>query len=127
MAVNTVITNRGKAMQVDRLRTSATYTTEPKWTAMGTGGTTAAVTDTALGTEVETRGVGVSSIVTTSVTGDTYQVVATQTATATRAITEGGLFDQLASGGNMFASATFTTVNLANGDSLQFTWKDQLT
>lgn len=126
MATATVVTNRGKAMIVDRIRTSATYTTEPKWTAMGTGGTTAAVTDTALTTEVDTRGVGVSSIQLTSVTGDTYQVVGTNTASTARVIIEAGMFDQLAAGGNMFASATFSAINLATGDSIQFTWKVQM-
>lgn len=56
----TVVTNKGKAMFADRLRTSpGTFTTSPKFLAMGVGATgaarTAAAGDTALSTEVETR------------------------------------------------------------------------
>jgi hypothetical protein len=94
MAAATKVTNKGVAMAADRLRTTpATYTTAPKFVGVGTAGTTAAVTDTALGTEVETRATGTESIVTTTATGDTMQIVGTVTATATRAITECGTFD----------------------------------
>lgn len=124
----TVVTSKGKAMTADRVRaTPATYTASPHWVAMGVGATgagrTAAVGDTALSTEVETRAVGTESVVTVTVTGDTYQVAGTIAATATRAVDESGLFDQLAAGGNMFTSATFPVVNLASGDSIAFTWK----
>lgn len=127
----TVVTNKGKAMLADRLRTSpGTYTTSPKFCAMGTGATGAARTavagDTALSTEVETRTSGTESTVTTTQTGDTYQVTGTVTATTTRAIDEAGLFDA-SSTGNMGTSATFSVVNLNNGDSIAFTWKVQVT
>lgn len=126
----TVVTNKGKAMFADRVRTTpGTYTNAPKNVAMGVGATgagrTAAVTDTALSTEVESRASGTESVQTTSVTGDTYQVQGTITASASRAVDEAGLFDA-ATVGNMFTSATFPVVNLANGDSIQFTWKIQL-
>ena len=65
----------------------------PKYCAFGTGAGPADSTATALSTEVETRGTGTVSRVTQTVTNDTYQVVGTVTATATRAITECGLFD----------------------------------
>lgn len=127
----TVVTNKGKAMFADRVRTTpATYTTAPKFCAMGVGATgaarTAAAADTALSTEVETRTSGAESVVTTTQTGDTYQVVGTITATAARSADEAGLFDAVTVG-NMFTSATYAVVSLANGDSLQYTWKVQLT
>lgn len=127
----TVVTNKGKAIFADRVRTTpATYTTAPKFVAMGTGATaagrTAAAADTALSTEVETRTSGTESVVTTTQTGDTYQAVGTITATTARVVDESGLFDA-STVGNMFTSATFPVVNLANGDSIQFTWKVQLT
>lgn len=130
--VATVITNKGKAMFADRIRlTPATYTTPPKWIAVGTGATgatrTAVAADTALTTEVETRAVGTESVVTTSVTGDTYQSAGTISVTGTRAFDEGGLFDQLATGGNMFLSATYNVINLNSGDSFAITAKAQLT
>lgn len=127
----TVVTNKGKAMFADRVRTTpATYTTAPKFVAMGVGATgatrTAVAADTALSTEVETRTSGTESIITITQTGDTYQVVGTVTATATRVVDEGGLFDA-STVGNMFTSATFPVINLASGDSIQFTWKVQVT
>lgn len=127
----TVITTVGKAMFADRVRTTpATYSNAPKYVAMGVGATgadrTAVVGDTALSTEVETRTSGTESIVTTTTTGDTYQVVGTVTASASRAVDEAGLFDA-SSTGNLFLSATFAVVNLSNGDSIQFTFKAQLT
>ena len=131
-AVATVLTNKGKAGFAEQVRTTpATYTTPPKWIAVGTGATgaarTAVAADTALTTEVETRAVGAESMVTTTQTGDTYQSLGTVSITDTRAIDESGLFDQLAAGGNMYTSATLNVINLLNGDSLQLTWKVQIT
>lgn len=129
--IATVVTDKGKAMLADRLRTTpATYTNPPKYVAMGVGATGAARTavagDTALSSEVESRVSGSESIVTTSVTGDTLQVVGTIAASAGRNVDEGGLFDA-GSSGNMGTSATFTVITLASGESIQFTWKIQLT
>lgn len=129
--VASVVTNKGKAMFADRIRTTpATYTAPPKFVGMGVGATgatrTAVAADTALSTEVETRTSGTESVVTTSVTGDTYQVVGTITATASRSVDEMGLFDA-SSAGNMGVSATLNVVSLANGDSIQFTVKIQQT
>lgn len=127
----TVVTTIGKAIFADRIRTTpATYTASPKYVAMGVGATgatrTAVVGDTALSTQVETRTSGTESVQTTTTTGDTYQSQGTVAATSARAVDEAGLFDA-SSSGNMFTSATFPVVNLANGDSIQFTWKVQLT
>lgn len=125
MATATVLTNSGKRTSADRQQTTPTRT-PLKFIGMGTAGTTAVATDTALGTEVETRASGTESIVTTTNTSDTYQTVGTVTATATRAITEAGTFDA-SSTGNMGVSATFSSIALANGDSIAFTVKTQYT
>ncbi len=131
--VATVVTNKGKAMFADRLRaTPGTYTASPHWMGMGTGATgaarTAVAADTALTTEVETRAVGTESVVTTTQTNDTYQLVGTQTAAgANRAVDEFGAFDA-SSAGNMFVSATLNVINLVSpNDSIQWTLKVQQT
>lgn len=129
--VATVVTNKGKALFADRARTSpATYTTSPKFIGIGVGATgaarTAVAADTVLSTEVETRASGTESTVTTTQTGDTYQTLGTVSITGTRAIDESGMFDASTSG-NMATSATFNVINLVNGDSLQLTWKVQIT
>ena len=129
--VATVLTNKGKALFADRARTSpGTYTNSPKYIGIGTGATgaarTAVAADTALTTEVETRASGTESTVTTTQTGDTYQSQGTVSITATRAVDESGLFDA-STAGNMITSATLNVINLLNGDSLQLTWKVQIT
>lgn len=120
---NTTLTNLGKQTSANRQQT--TPTKNPlKFIGMGTGATaaarTAAAADTALSTEVETRASGTESIVTTTVTNDTYQTVGTITATATRAVDEAGTFDA-STVGTLGVSATFPVINLASGDSIQFT------
>jgi hypothetical protein len=86
------------------------------------------VADTALTTEDVTGGYarisGTSSRVTTSVTNDTYQVVATITAGANLAIAEVGSFDAVTSG-NMLIHSNFTAISLSTGDSIAFTVKLQ--
>jgi hypothetical protein len=123
--VATVWTNSGKATAADRQQTTPTRNAL-KFVGMGTGATgaarTAVAADTTLSTAVESRVSGTETIVTTTVTGDTYQVVSTITATATRAVDEAGTFDA-STAGNMGVSATFNVINLASGDSIQFTVK----
>lgn len=114
----TVLTNAGKGIITNRLRSGGT---EPNFTAWGTGAGTAAAADTTLFTEgPEARVSGTSSQQTTTTTNDTYRVVATITASAARAVTNAGLFDA-ATVGNLFVKGDFATINLATGDSIQFT------
>lgn len=124
----TVSTNSLKRTLADRLQTTPTRN-PPKFIGIGTGATTAARTaaaaDTALSTEVETRATGTESTVTTTNTGDTYQLVGTVTATSARAVDEAASFDA-SSAGNIGVSATMAVVNLAIGDSIQLTVKEQL-
>jgi hypothetical protein len=84
------------------------------------------VGDTALSTEVETRATGTESIVTVTAANDAYQTQGTITATAGRAVDEAGTFDA-STVGNIDISATFPVINLLSGDSLQFTFKHQMT
>lgn len=124
-AAATVLTNSGKQTSANRQQT--TPTRNPlKFIGMGTGATgaarTAVAADTALTTEVETRATGTETIVTTTVTNDTYQVVGTITATGARAVDEAGTFDA-STVGNIGVSATHAVINLATGDSIQYTIK----
>ncbi len=117
----TLLVNTGKAVVTNRIKGSGT---EPNYVAYGTGAGTAALTDTTLFTETGTRVSGTSTQVTTTTTNDTYQVVGTQTAGGTLAITNAGLFDASTSG-NLFVKGDFSTINLSSGDSIQFTFKTQ--
>lgn len=115
----TVFANAGKAIVANRIKGDGT---EPKYVAWGTGAGTAAVTDTTLFTEAsEARTAGTSSIVTTTLTNDTYKVVGTiACAGAGKTITNAGLFDAAAAG-NMLVKGDFTGVVLNVGDTIQFT------
>lgn len=118
----TLLVNTGKAIVTNYLAGGAA--TQPKYVAWGTGAGTTAATDTTLFTETGSRVSGTTTQVTTTTTNDTYQVVGTQTAGTTLAITNAGLFDASTSG-NLFVKGDFSTINLTSGDSIQFTFKTQ--
>ena len=117
----TLLVNTGRAIVTNRIKGSGT---EPSYVAYGTGAGTTGATDTTLFTETGSRVAGTSTQQTTSTTNDTYQVVGTQTAGGTLAITNAGLFDASTSG-NLFVKGDFSTINLSSGDSIQFTFKTQ--
>jgi hypothetical protein len=112
----------GAKLVNDRVRGTGV---EPAWIGCGTGATAASRTATALSTEVGTRVAGTTSTVTTTQTGDTWQLVATWNSGAAQTITNIANFDQLASGGNMDMIVDGQSLALANGDSLQVTFKRQ--
>ena len=120
----TVVTNVGLSIITNRLK--GVGGAEPNWIDWGTDATAAAATDTTMGTPGgEARVAGTSSQETTAQTSDTYQVVGTMTESGGGAsISEAGLFDANVAG-NMFISADFTPVVLANSESIQFTFKVQ--
>jgi hypothetical protein len=121
----TVLTNNGEEWAAERLAgvqgggTNNVAANAGTHIGMGTGGTTAAKADTALGTEVETRG---ATTVTVTGTGASakYQATATVAATATRSIIEAGLFSASTTG-VMFVRGDFTSIGLSSGDSIAFT------
>jgi len=94
--------------------------------AIGTGTVAPAAGDTALGAEITTgggaRAAATASRVTTDVTNDTAQLVLTFNFTLSFAVTESGVLNAAAAG-VLLARQTFSAINVANGDSLQVTWK----
>ena len=128
----TFVVNAGLDIITNRLKGAGT---EPLNVGWGTSAGTTAKTDSTLfgeklvdlatsaGTD---HTAGTSTRQTTTVTNDTYQVVATRTATGAGTVTNAGLFDA-ASGGNLFLKGDFTGIGLASGDSIQFTIKAQFT
>lgn len=111
-----VITTTG----VGFLATAFINTVEPEtinFHAMGTNSTAEATSDTALGTEVESRVSGTQS----NPSGNVYRTVATITATTTRAIVEHGVLTASTSG-TLWDRSVFSTINLVSGDSIQFTY-----
>lgn len=91
--------------------------------AVGTGTTAAADAQTALVTESARVALTSSTIVTTTVSNDSVQYVATfGPGVATTAITEAGLFNA-ASVGTMLARTVFPVINKGALDTLTLTWK----
>jgi hypothetical protein len=125
----TYVVDGGLGITTNRLKGSGT---EPVYLGWGTAAGTTARTDTTLFTEKDvdlsgtsgTRTTGTSTQQTTTTTSDTYQVVATRTATGAGTVTNAGLFDNASiASGSLFLKGDFTGIGLASGDAIQFTVK----
>lgn len=123
-----LITNVAHAAANGRLSNQGSYSPFVN-IAIGTGTNAAAAGDTALQTEITTnggaRGAATATQVTTSITNDTTQLVKVFTFTGSFAVTEEGILDSATSGGSLYAHQVFSVINVANGDSIQFTHKYQ--
>ena len=91
---------------------------------VGSGTVAAAAGDTALGTALGSRvALDSTTIVTTNVTNDSVQYVATFGAgIATGAITEAGIFNAITAG-TMLCRTVFPVINKGALDTLVITWK----
>jgi hypothetical protein len=115
VASRRVVTNDGVAFIVDAFQNLVELEAMNAH-GIGTNATAEAAGDTALGAEVETRVSGTQS----EPASNQYRTTGTITATATRAVTEHGLFNSTTvSGSKLFDRSVFSTVNLAIGDSIQ--------
>jgi len=123
------ITNAGLALVAGLLLTDVGGTPFD-YIAIGTGTNSFSPSQTALVSEVK-RKAGTGSRVTTSVTNDTAQLVASFSSadglTGSHAIAESGVFNA-GTGGTMLCRQTFAVLNINwdQGDSLQVTWKIQI-
>ena len=125
MSISNLITNAGFAGVASRVNgdgSEAAFT----YLAIGIGTTAANVADTTLDSEITTNGgeraAATASRITTDVTNDTAQMVLTFNFTSTFAVTESGMLNAV-SAGTLLCRQVFTAINVANGDSLQITWK----
>ena len=122
-----IVTSKGREIMTGRMRGGTPTQTEPLNVGWGTNPATltAAVTDVAPFTEAsEARVAGTSSLVTTSTTNDTYQVVGTITAAGAKTIAEVMLFDtttkattNTVAAGGVVGSAVSTTLNTGSAFS----------
>ena len=121
-----VVTDAGVAFLVDDWDNNGTDLTNLNFHGCGTGTTAEAVGDTALVTESttalnpdSTRATGTRS----QPAANQYRSVGTVTFDATAAITEHGIFSQAATGGGtLWDRSVFSAINVASGDSIQFTY-----
>jgi hypothetical protein len=121
------ITNAGRAL-ISGLINGSGSPAAATYVAVGTGTNAFSASDTTLQTESSTSGLsraaGTVSLVTTSVTNDTAQVLKSFSVSGTVAVTEAGLLNA-SSSGTLLARQTFSAVNVVSGDTLQITWKVQ--
>jgi len=116
-----LVVNAGLAYIISRMY--GTAQTVMSHMAVGTGSLAAAAADTALGSQIARVALDSSTIVTTTVTNDSVQYVATFAAgTGTGAITEAGIFND-ASVGTMLCRTVFAVINKGTLDTLVITWK----
>ena len=129
--MSTLVPSVGKAVISGRMFGATPTQAEPHYMGWGTGTGGVAGTTNLITPASEARVSGTSSQVTSTspaVTNDTHQVVATITATASKTITEVGIFDAVGSGsppsgGVLYAYFDGFSQALNNGDSIQFTAK----
>lgn len=106
---------------VDSMQNSTTYPLHVfHYHGTGTNNAAEANDQTALNTEVETRANGNQGEA--GANAYIYQTVATCNYTANRAIVEHGIFSANANG-TLMDRSVFAAINVANGDSIQFTYQ----
>lgn len=116
-----LVVGTGLAYIASRMRDATTAVMSHM--AVGSGTTAAAAADTSLGTELGRVALTSTTIVTTSVTNDAVQYIATfGPGTGTGAVTESGIFNA-ASSGTMLCRTVFAVINKGALDTLTITWK----
>jgi len=115
-----VVTTAFVNFMVDQLQTETSEWGDFKYHDSGVGTTGAAVGDTDIETtDGEDRATGSQ---TEGGSANIYKSVGTIAYTSTKAITEHGLFSQ-ASGTTLLDRHVFSAINVANGDSIEFTYE----
>lgn len=121
-----VVTDAGVAFLVDDWDNNGQDISTLNFHGCGTGTNAEAAGDTALQTESttalnpdSTRATGTRS----QPAANQYRTVGTLTFDASVAVTEHGIFSQSATGGGtLWDRSVFTAINVASGDSIQFTY-----
>lgn len=116
-----LVVNTGLAYIISRMKDATT--TVMSHMGVGSGTTAAAAADTALQNQLARVALDSTAIVTTNVTSDSVQYVATFNAgTGTGAVTEAGIFNA-ATAGIMLCRTVFPVINKGDLDTLVITWK----
>ena len=113
-----VVTTAGVNFIVDAFQNS-TEVENLKFHGSGTDSTAENAADTALGVEVESRATGTT---TEGASANIYKTVGTVAYTATRTITEHGIFSA-STAGTLLDRSVFAGIGVNNGDSIEFTYE----
>lgn len=113
-----VVTTAGVNYIVDAFQ-NTTEVENLKFHGSGTDNTAENASDTALGVEVESRATGTT---TEGASANIYRTVGTVAYTATRTITEHGIFSA-STAGTLLDRSVFTGIGVNNGDSIEFTYE----
>lgn len=114
-----VVTTAFVNFMVDQLQTETSEWGDFKFHDSGVGTTAEAVGDTDIETtDGESRATGTQA---EGASANIYRSVGTISYTTTKAITEHGLFSQVA-GTTLMDRTVFSAINVVNGDSIQFTY-----
>ena len=116
---NTIM-NVGKSSIASMIGSDITSAVSWDWIGVGTSGTTAAATQTQLGSE-QVRTTTTASQQTTTLSDDTARFIGSFGISGTHDIQEAGLFNA-SSAGSMLARTTFTALSTVSGDSINATW-----
>lgn len=120
-STHNLVVNSGLSYIISRMKD--TDSTAMSHLAVGTNTTAASASQTALLTEIARVALTSTTIVTTTVSNDSIQYVATfDPGVATGAITEAGILNA-ASSGTMLARTVFPVINKGALDTLTITWK----
>jgi hypothetical protein len=126
--IDNLVTSSGKAAIAALILTDIS-SNDFDYIALGTGTTAAAAGNTSLESEITTgggqRAAGSGTRITTSITNDTAQLVSSFSFTDSFAVTEAGMFNS-DTGGDLLCRQVFSPVNVISGDTLQITWKIQV-
>lgn len=113
-----VVTNAGVAAIVDAFQNSFELENF-KYHGIGTDNTSENASDTALGTEVESRATGTT---TEGASANIYRTVGEVTTASARAVVEHGIFSA-SSSGTLLDRSVFSVINTGAGDSIEFTYE----
>ncbi len=121
LEVNNLVVNTGLAFIASRMKDTTDAVMSHM--AVGEGTTAAAAANATLESEIARVALTSTTIVTTNVTNDAIQYVATfLPGTGTGAVTEAGIFND-ATAGTMLCRTVFPVINKGAADTLTITWK----
>lgn len=125
LVVKNLITTTGKALTAGRINASGAPAAVT-YLAVGIGTTAANAADTALEDEIVDSGLeraaATCTLVTTTTTNDTAQLVKSWSVTGSKAVTECGAFND-ATTGTILGRQVFSAINVISGDTLAITYK----